>query len=1063
MHGRNTVALLVVISLCGTSSARDAAANCDAELVSGRAIAGELSISVEVPAGLRIGEPVKITWRNVSNEHLLTPIYFMVTAPAEVRFSGTGFMAFAAKAKGPHGLRYGRDGARAFVPLHRATGAAKRGDISVIPYRRGVQTIAWAVATVGTCGEHVFGSGEKTIDVAPGAAEIVVQDRFADEKPLKRIRSPGGVNEALDFGTRYQVREVATGAKVVERSGVGPIFSPTGRFVVSRRAKGGELEIFDLVARKLLPSHGSGEMFLMWIRNDSYVIFGWEFYSSFTLTSTLVDNSKDLNGGLGNCRLCKPWDVRLVLNLEDGFVAEAKGDMSPGRANTGVDDADVEDIVDFEREPSDLADPRLRSARDYARTTFNSGIYIRNVVSDRSFQIWDLGEPVMFSHTDSAVPRGFGHILKPQTADTSNKPVLTLGELRGRPLTGRGALTSRPNSLRPVPTESEAFARLASFGLGTRRPLPIDTETANPTSATYPPWITQAINNMSNTSSEGGCFARDVFRWHAATGNRWLLSEICEFGRLEDAQTTVSFDLLNERTLQKSRLKIGWRFTALVGSEVLPEIPIRVYRISERLVAVASLIDAKVALFDCDTGETVTSFDLVDSLLLSEMRLTDAGSHIIQINGDGRFFVYRVVDGMRVLNGAYVDDEIVVATDAGLYDATYEGAQAVQVRFPGSPGLFRFNQFEAALRRPGLAAAVLAGKPFSPPPPAISVPPTAELILAEAAADGRRKGKVIATSDRELEAVRIYVDGRFVQQIVAKGTQQTLPIDLAEPGGARWISAVAIDTQGLVSQPSAIQLPGKPISRGIMRAVLVAFDAYKDQALPHLTYAASDARRLERALQANRGRAVQAVRTTELLDPEVTPGRILATVREAAQATKPDDMLIIFYAGHGIEGRTRGQTNAGLVLTTPNTNLANLETTALAWTSLSDALAGAQGTIIVLLDACHAGLAASDAFATNEDAVSALITRAGSPMVVLAGSKGRQLSNESKEVGGGLFTAAVAAVIDEERAKHDRGSGGLIDLGELYSAVKTRVVKATNGSQTPWLVRNSLVGEMALF
>lgn len=43
---------------------------------------------------------------------------------------------------------------------------------------------------------------------------------------------------------------------------------------------------------------------------------------------------------------------------------------------------------------------------------------------------------------------------------------------------------------------------------------------------------------------------------------------------------------------------------------------------------------------------------------------------------------------------------------------------------------------------------------------------------------------------------------------------------------------------------------------------------------------------------------------------------------------------------------------------------------------------------VVVLDACHAGIAGSDAFATNEDAVSALMTRAGAPIVVLAGSTG---------------------------------------------------------------------------
>jgi uncharacterized caspase-like protein len=130
---------------------------------------------------------------------------------------------------------------------------------------------------------------------------------------------------------------------------------------------------------------------------------------------------------------------------------------------------------------------------------------------------------------------------------------------------------------------------------------------------------------------------------------------------------------------------------------------------------------------------------------------------------------------------------------------------------------------------------------------------------------------------------------------------------------------------------------------------------------------------------------------------------------------------------------------------------------------LAEALSEARGTVVVVLDACHAGIAGSEAFATNDDAISALFTHTGAPMVVLAASKGRQLSHENREAGGGLFTVAFAQAIADERTKYDRDKSGLIDLGELYVAIKSRVSEATKGEQTPWLARNALVGEMSLF
>ena len=106
-------------------------------------------------------------------------------------------------------------------------------------------------------------------------------------------------------------------------------------------------------------------------------------------------------------------------------------------------------------------------------------------------------------------------------------------------------------------------------------------------------------------------------------------------------------------------------------------------------------------------------------------------------------------------------------------------------------------------------------------------------------------------------------------------------------------------------------------------------------------------------------------------------------------------------------------------------------------------------------------VAGSDAFATNDDAVSVLMTRASGPMVILAGSKGHQFSYENAKAGGGIFTAAIAAAISEARSavmtkRVDRS-------WELYTAVKAKVFDVTQGAQTPWLVRNALVGEVALF
>ena len=264
---------------------------------------------------------------------------------------------------------------------------------------------------------------------------------------------------------------------------------------------------------------------------------------------------------------------------------------------------------------------------------------------------------------------------------------------------------------------------------------------------------------------------------------------------------------------------------------------------------------------------------LPDATLLSRLRLTQDGKHLVQLNQDGRFFVHRIADGKRMLTGAYVDGEIVVTNGDGLYDTTYEGAQSVQVRFPGASGLFRFNQFEAALRRAGLAAKVLSGEELAPPA-AIAVPPMAEFTLKAAAANGRRIGTVTARSERGLSAVRLYIDGRLNAEIPVTGMRAEVPVDLPDPGGARWITAVVMDSQGLLSQPNAIQLPGALRPRERCAPWPSASTTIRDPAVPRLKYAKSDALRLLRALKASEHKAARSVQTTSLLDAEVTTERI---------------------------------------------------------------------------------------------------------------------------------------------------------------------------------------------
>jgi hypothetical protein len=496
-----------------------------------------------------------------------------------------------------------------------------------------------------------------------------------------------------------------------------------------------------------------------------------------------------------------------------------------------------------------------------------------------------------------------------------------------------------------------------------------------------------------------------------------------------------------------------------------PQVEVR--RLSDAVVAVIYKVgdqSSGMGLFDANSGAMLgAKLPLPRASLLSELRLTPDSKYLVQLNKDGEFFIYRVTDGNRVLQGSYVDDETVLMSEDGRYDTSYEGAESVQVRFAGISGLFGVNQFETLMRRPNLAKDILEGRDSGAQARSMTAPPMAKLFLAPRPNAGQRAGKVVANSTQGLASVRVFIDGRIAAEIPAQGQQAEIPIDVPDPGGARWISAVAVDQQGLVSLPSQIQLPGVPQPRGTARIIAVGVDTYSDPEIQPLASTKLDAGHFVRALATTQGHAFTSVQPTLLLDKDVTPDSVLNTLRAAVAATGPDDTLVFFFAGHGVNGADVDQPNAGLVLATSVTRVSNLVATSVRWSALAELLNSSKGTVLVVLDACHSGNAGKEALATNDDVVSALFTKSGAPLIVLAASKGRQSSEEAANGGGGRFTNAIVSALTDNRAKYDRDRSGLLDLDELYAGVKARVETESNGRQTPWLARNRLVGEISLF
>jgi uncharacterized caspase-like protein len=308
------------------------------------------------------------------------------------------------------------------------------------------------------------------------------------------------------------------------------------------------------------------------------------------------------------------------------------------------------------------------------------------------------------------------------------------------------------------------------------------------------------------------------------------------------------------------------------------------------------------------------------------------------------------------------------------------------------------------------------------------------------------------------KAIRIYQDGLLTDLIDVEQSPAEISVDIAHSSGSRWVSLVAYSQSGVASLPVGEDVVGEMANKPTIHVLAVGVDTYVGKGLQHLAFASRDAKTLLRAISSENGKSLTLGMAFTLTDEKATPSLILAKVHEVVAAAKTGDTVVFSFAGHGVTGP-----DGRFFLATSNTDANNIAETALAWETLASVLAKSSARVLVFLDACHSGAAGTSMFATNDDAAEEVLDGGPAGLLVFSASKGRQFSEESSEAGGGLFSNAVAAVISRDRKDYDLDRNGAIEISELYAGVKRKVTDQSSGRQVPWLARNALVGDFAIF
>lgn len=342
------------------------------------------------------------------------------------------------------------------------------------------------------------------------------------------------------------------------------------------------------------------------------------------------------------------------------------------------------------------------------------------------------------------------------------------------------------------------------------------------------------------------------------------------------------------------------------------------------------------------------------------------------------------------------------------------------------------------------------------------VPP---LVIVTAPEDGRKQEvdsvRIVGAveDDRGIVNLEVLVNG---QSIVADDARGLKPVAGDVPRrsnfdrrvpltrGENRIQVRVTDTDGLITEKtfSVYYVP----SRRDVWAVVVGINDYPQ--LPKLKYAVNDAKAFQRLLVEKN--LVPAENITVLLNEKATLRNLRSALGTGLkEAADSDDMVIIFYAGHGATERdAMSMDGDGLekYILPYDTDPSDLFSTALPMRDLALIFHRIRSErLIFIADACYSG--ASGGRTVSVTGLRANIAdkfldriAAGRGKVIITASAANEVSVERAELQHGVFTYYL---LEGLKGPADTDGDGLVTVDEAYRYVSDRVPQATRQEQHP--------------
>ena len=352
----------------------------------------------------------------------------------------------------------------------------------------------------------------------------------------------------------------------------------------------------------------------------------------------------------------------------------------------------------------------------------------------------------------------------------------------------------------------------------------------------------------------------------------------------------------------------------------------------------------------------------------------------------------------------------------------------------------------------------------------------ASLVAAEIAS-----GKGVASVNVLLNGTEVF---KQADRPPKKSVAVAAPVKLRE--GTNTIVVRASEPDGTVRQevrtvlferpPPVAPVEPAPTARKPARehwAVVIGVGHYQSTAIPSLRYSVADAELVQQTLVGQAGFKKENVllltdkteRKPTLRDLKWALGTFLA------RSAKKDDLIVIYFAGHGApEIDPRGTESDGLAkyLVPSDADPNDLYSTGLPMDEFQTIFDRIEADrVVVLLDACYSGAAGGRTFASRRTRAVRVdelfldrLTRSKGRAIITA-SRASEVSIEVPELGHGLFTYYLVQGL---HGAADLDRDGIVTLQELYQYLEQQVAqksRSVGGNQHP-VMKGELEGILPL-